>query len=340
MMKLKKLSLVLVLTTLLLVSCGQVNEQGKPSSAYETVTVKINDTININYAPILFAEKLGYFAEYGIELEKVKFTHVADAIPLLGTGHLDVYAGSVTAGFLHVLGQEPGIKVVADRGLVAPGQCTFLAFLIRKDLVESGQVQGPADLEGLEINATASNPTGYLLSEYLEGSGVSIDDVILTNLPEATYIDAFANKTLDGIITPEIKVTRTLQAGDSVILATMEDVVGSYQSSVLTFGKSLIEDNPDLGVRFMAAYLKGLEVFNQGKTEENLQVLHEALGEDVDLLRDACWVYIHPQGMIDFQNVVPFMNWSVENGYLDAPITEEQYWDPSFLEAALALISQ
>ena len=330
----------LVLLIILVSACSQAGSQEEAPSEYQKVTVTINDTININYAPIIFAEKMGYFAEYGIELEKVKFTHVADAIPLLGSGHLDVYAGSVTSGFLFVLGEEPNIKVVADRGLVTPGQCTFLAFLIRKDLVESGQVQGPADLAGLEINATASNPTGYLLSEYLKGSGVSMNDIILTNLPEATYVDAFANKTLDGIITPEIKVTRTLKGGDSVILAAMEDVVGNYQSSVLTFGKGLIKDNPEVGVRFMAAYLKGLEIYHQGKTEENLQILHEALGEEIELLQEACWVYIHPQGLIDFANIVPFMNWSVENGYLDAPITEEQYWDPSFLRAAQELLGQ
>ncbi len=306
--------------------------------AYETVTVTINDSVNINYGPIILAEKLGYFAEYGIELEKVQFSHVADGIPLLGSGHLDVYAGSITAGFLNILGQDPNIKVVADRGLITPDRCTFLALLMRKDLVESGKVDGPEDLAGLEINAVKSSPTGYLLSEFIKGSGVTIDDISFNNLPATTYIDAFANKTLDGIITPEIKISRTLSAGDAVIFAAMEDVVGNYQSSALAFGKNLITDTPDIGVRFMAAYLKGLEEYNKGKTEENLRLLNEYLNEDPELLKQACWVYINPEGTIDFQNVVPFMTWAVENGHLDNLITEEQFWDSSFIERANELL--
>jgi ABC-type nitrate/sulfonate/bicarbonate transport system substrate-binding protein len=129
-----------------------------------------------------------------------------------------------------------------------------------------------------------------------------------------------------------------MMAGDAAILAPMEEVVGNYQSSALAFGKSLIKDNPDLGVRFMAAYLQGLEKYHQGKTEENLRILHKATELEIELLEEACWVYIHPQGEIDFQNILPFMTWAVEQGHLDAPITEDQFWDPSFLQEAKELL--
>jgi NitT/TauT family transport system substrate-binding protein len=329
---------ILIVVFLLTVSCSQQNLAVAEEVEYEPVTVTINDSVNINYGPIILAEKLGYFAEYGIELEKVQFSHVADGIPLLGSGHLDVYAGSITAGFLNVLGQDPNIKVVADRGLVTPDKCTFLGLMIRKDLVESGRVESPEDLAGLEINAVVSSPTGYLLSELIKGTGITIDDISFNNLPESTYIDAFANKTLDGIITPEIKLSRTLNAGNAVLFAAMEDVVGNYQSSALAFGKNLIKDHPDVGVRFMAAYLMGLREYDKGKTEDNLRLLNEYLQEDPELLKQACWVFINPEGTIDFENVAPFMTWAVENGHLDGPITEEQFWDPSFIEKANDLL--
>jgi len=332
--------LITLILGLFLVGCNSSNASEQSEQIYNTVKVTINDSININYAPVIFAEKLGYFEDYGIELERVQFSHVADGIPMLGSGHLDVYAGSITAGFLNILGKDPNIKVVADRGLIRPENCTFLALMIRKDLVESGQVQGPNDLEGLKINAARSSPTGYLLSEYLKSTPLTLDDIEFINLPSSTYIDAFANKTLDGIITPEIKLTRTMMAGDAAILAPMEEVVGNYQSSALAFGKNLIKDNPDVGVRFMAAYLKGLEKYHEGKTEENLNILHEAVELDIDLLEEACWVYIHPEGEIDFQNIVPFMTWAIEQGHLEAPITEEQYWEASFIQEAKALLDE
>lgn len=328
----------LMILFLLLAGCTEGTGEERVQSDFKTVTVTINDSVNINYGPVILAEKLGYFAEFGIELEKVQFAHVADAIPLLGSGHLDVYAGSITAGFLNILGEDSNTKVVADRGLVTPDKCTFLGLMIRKDLVESGRVKEPADLAGLEINAVRSSPTGYLLSELIAGSGISVDDISFINLPAETYIDAFANQTLDGIITPEIKLSRTLNAGDAVLFAAMEDVVGNYQSSALAFGKSLISDNPEIGVRFMAAYLKGLQEYNKGKTEQNLRLLNEYLNEDPELLEQACWVYINPEGTINFQNVVPFMTWAVETGHLDNIITEEQFWDPSFITKANELL--
>jgi len=32
------------------------------------------------------------------------------------------------------------------------------------------------------------------------------------------------------------------------------------------------------------------------------------------------------------QSVLDFRSWAVEKGYLDSPVTEEQFWDPSFVE--------
>lgn len=306
---------------------------------YEMTTVTINDSAQINYAPIYFAQTEGYFEEFGIELEVLSFSSVTDAPPLLVTGDLDVYAGSITAGLINIFGQEPYVKAVADRGKMVQGECTAQAILVRKDLYDSGQVAGPADLAGLKIAARTSATMGFNLSTYLAQAGLTFDDVELVSMPLSAYIDALDNKAVDVVIAPEHTLSRVLMHGNAVILSRTEDVIGPYMSSILAFGPRLIHDDPELGARFMAAYLKGVQKYNEGKTEENLQAVAEKTGDDIELINTACWAPIASDGYINWSYVEPFVQWSYEVGDLESTITEEQFWDPSIREAALSLIN-
>ncbi len=113
----------------------------------------------------------------------------------------------------------------------------------------------------------------------------------------------------------------------------------TYQLSVMVFGKNLLVDNREAGARFLAAYLKGVQQYNEGKTDRNLQIIAEATGESIEMLKAACWVPIREDGSIDFSGVDAFQQWSIEQKQLDKPVTEEQFWDPSFLAAAMKLLN-
>lgn len=329
-----KKSLFLLFTLwLFMLSACQAREETKMT------TVTINDSAQINYAPIYFAQIEGYFEEYGIQLEILSFNSVTEAVPLLVSGDLDVYAGSVTTGLMNILAQEPNVKVVADRGKVIEDTCTFQAILVRKDLYDNGEVRNPTDLEGLRIRATTAGMTGYQLRTYLAKAGLTFDDIELSNIPPTSYIDAFNNKSVDAIVTPEFNLTRLLMNGNAVILSTAEDDIGPLQGSVLAFGPRLVDEDRELGARFMAAYLKGVQKYNEGKTEENLQAVADKTGQDIELLREACWPPIRDDGWIDFSYLDRYQQWNVETGQIEEMITEEQFWDQSILEAGLALLN-
>ena len=130
-----------------------------------------------------------------------------------------------------------------------------------------------------------------------------------------------------------------MAAGNAVVLAGAQDVVGTTQLSILAFGKNLLVDHPDVGARFMAAYLKGVQQYNLGKTDRNLQIMSDATKISIPDLKASCWIPISPDGAIDFSGVDNFQKWSVAQGQLDQPITEDQFWDPSFLAAAQKLLN-
>lgn len=262
-----------------------------------------------------------------------------EAVPLLILGDLDVYAGSVSVGLLNIFGEEPYVKAVADPGKMIQGTCTFQAILVQKDLYESGEIRGAADLAGRKVAATALAMKGYQLGVYLATAGLTYDDVELVDLPQSALIDALNNKSVDVIVTPEAALTRLLMTGNAVVSSKGEDDVGPLQSSILAFGPRLVNDDPELGSRFLAAYLKGFQKYNEGKTEENLQAIAGFTGEDLDLLNQACWPPMRNDGWIDFSYVEPFIQWNYETGQLDTLVTEEQFWDPSSLETALILLN-
>jgi NitT/TauT family transport system substrate-binding protein len=272
-------------------------------------------------------------------VEYITFNNSAERLALLISGGLDIDAGNLNAGILNVLSQEPNIKVVADRGHAQPGECTYQGILVRKDLFESGQITDAAGLKGQVISSSTTGTTGFFLSNYLAQANLTLKDVTISDIPNAGEIDAFANKTLGAIVATEPDITRILNAGNAVLLVGSQDAIGTFQSSLMTFGKHLVVDDREAGARFLAGYLKGVRQYNEGKTERNLQIIAEATGESIDLLKAACWVPVRDDGLIDFASVDALQKWLIEQKQLDKPVTQAQFWDPSFLDAAMKLLN-
>lgn len=322
-------------------STPEVQPTPEPSPiVYEPATVTINKSSLTSFAPIFIAEAEGYFEEYGIVLNYVEIRG-NQAMPLIISGDLDVLASSVNAGVLNILSQEEGIKVVADRGsTTAADTCAYVGLLVRTDLVESGAITGPEDLQGQTIVATDSGPTGYFLSNYLAQAGLTFADITLSDLPTTGYPDALANGSIAAIVAPELHLTRNTSSGNAVLLTSSNEIVGPIQQSVMLFGNRLLVENRDVGARFLAAYLKGVQQYNEGKTERNIQIIAEATGESPDLIEASCWIPVRVDGSIDFAGIEGFQQWSIEQGHLDAAVTEEQFWDSSLLEEARKLIAR
>ena len=332
-MKGKFIFLALILS-LLLGACGSAK------TTEETLDpVRVTFSKRISYAPIFIAEAEGYFEEFGVQLVSTDFDNSAQAVALIVSGDTDVLTGGLNAGLLNVISAEPNIKVVADRGHISiEDPCTYQGILVRKDLYESGEITSPEDLKGQVISTGVSGPDGFTFSEYLAQGGLTFEDVYLVDLPKTAVEDAFKNKTIVAVHLPEPDLTTVLNAGDSVMLTSDEAVVGTLQSGVVAYGKKLLVDDRDLGIRFLAAYLKGIRQYNEGKTERNLEILSESLGVSTDVLAVGCWPNIREDGSIDFNGVDPFQTWSIENGFLEKAVTQDQFYDPSLLEAAQALL--
>jgi ABC-type nitrate/sulfonate/bicarbonate transport system substrate-binding protein len=113
---------------------------------------------------------------------------------------------------------------------------------------------------------------------------------------------------------------------------TAESVAPGHQNALLVYGKRLLHDDPDLGHRFMRAYLRGVRRFNEGKTGRNVAILSRYTKLPPDTIRRACWIAIANDGQIDPNAVQPFLDWALAEHYLDAPIAVTRWWNPAFVK--------
>src|SRR4051794_32680534 len=146
-----------------------------PATAQETVTVGIYAATSD--APLFIADKKGYFREEGITVKLTSFQSAAMMVPPLGTGQLDVGAGSASAGLYNAFARGIKIRIVADKASSAPGYGAT-KLIVRKDHVDSGRYKSFKDLKGMKfaLNAPGVSNTS-LLNDALKSVGLKYSDV-------------------------------------------------------------------------------------------------------------------------------------------------------------------
>ncbi len=104
------------------------------------------------------------------------------------------------------------------------------------------------------------------------------------------------------------------------------------------FGPNLLVDHPDVGQRFMVAFLKGLAKYNEGKTPRNLEIIAQYTQLSTDEIDQACWQMMDPAGDFNVDSIIAFQDWAISKGYMETAVTAEQLFDPSFIEYARELV--
>lgn len=297
------------------------------------VTLKVNAPPFLSMAPLFIAQEEGYYAEQGLQVEFSQFFTI-EAIPALGQGKIDVAAGLIPISVLNSMARGTSIRIVTDMGYLDPTTCAADALMARRDLVENGELDSPAQMKGLRASVEQSSVEEYIVDKLLGTVGLTLDDLETLQIPIPSELEALGDGSVDIVPTSEPWVTRISQTGHGVVWIPFQDVVPDFQYLVIYYGPSLMEENPDAGRRFMVAYLKAVRQYNQGKTERNLEILAEYTGLDRELLNQACWPTARNDGQINVESILDFQAWAVGKGYLDSTVTEEQFWDPSFIEYA------
>jgi NitT/TauT family transport system substrate-binding protein len=330
-------SLLVFLFSLLLLAPGSLPAEEHDQT--ERTKLRVVALPFLGYAPFFIAEEEGYFAEQGLEIEFISLHSTSTVVAALIQGEIDVTAGTLWPSHLNAIARGARIRCVANRNYVADPACTYSGILARRALLEGGTLDDPAAWRGLRVSVNKSSCSAYLVEKCLELVGLTIDDVETVDLASPVVeLEAFGRGTVDLAVAAEPWVTRTIQDGNGAMWMTAGSVVPGFQWGFILYGPTLLDENPEAGRRFMVAYLKAVEQYRQGKTKRNLEIVARHTRLDSQLLEQTRWPTLRRDGRVDFAGVRDFQHWAAGRGLVDSLITEEQFFDPRFVEYAARVL--
>jgi NitT/TauT family transport system substrate-binding protein len=215
------------------------------------------------------------------------------------------------------------------------------AVIARRDLIQSGAFEDAERVLSLNYSLSPTTPTSYIMDSWLhEKHGLSLDQLNLNLLPQAALIDAFNTGAIDVAVVVEPTLSQILQATDTEIFISYEGYLDNISSGLIMYGPGLVEENRELGQRFMVAFLKGTRQYLEGPTDRNLEIAAEVFGFEPEFLRSICWQSMDPNGRIDYQATLPWQEWEVAAGRIERIVTEAELWDPAFVEFAVSVLGE
>jgi NitT/TauT family transport system substrate-binding protein len=306
--------------------------------------VRISDARVLAAGPIYVALEKGYFREQGIDLQLEASAGVADIVAFLATGDLDMASGATTVGLFNAFDRGADFRIIAPMGIMTL-EDSPLPLLVRKDLYDSGEVQGPADLRGrrVALNTRGASPE-YLLTKVLDRVGLTINDVDLVTVPFPDMPAALANGSIDAAIAAEPAATRAVSLGAAVKLVK-EIVPGQMTTVILASGK-MLRERPETVRRFILAYMKGtrdlqppaLGTWDPEKfyTPEHLAIFEKYTGAPERVLRDQVPYTWDVDLVIQVDSIMDQQLTHMRNGTLTLaqPVPPERMIDDRFVRAA------
>jgi NitT/TauT family transport system substrate-binding protein len=309
-------------------------------------TLRVGTVPVLGQAPLFIAIERGYFEELGLDVEIQIFRSVEQMFAPLGLGEIDVIGGApIGTALLNADTLDIPFEIVS--GVVgAPEGHGTQPLLVRTELFDSGEITSAADLVGRNIAINAEGGLSeYLLWNLLNDFGLTLGDVTLTVLPYPDMIPAMANDAIDAAMLVYPQAGAVIAAGDAVTLVGGDQYVDNLQTNLqIHGGRMLLEENHEVRVRFLTAYLRGMRDMRDDaeqsfrNDEEILEILHTYTEVPVDVIRNSISGFFHPNGVINVDSVNDQIAYQINAGNTESSEmrTLSDFYNSLFLDEALA----
>jgi NitT/TauT family transport system substrate-binding protein len=296
--------------------------------------VKVSNLPFLFYAPFHIAQKEGFFKEKNLRVTFVKLGRSQRMIAI-AQGQIDVSGTLIRASTLNIMQGDSEVRIVADKGFLSTKSCVETALMVNQKVYESGRLDSPDGFRGLRISFEPMTMEGYYMEKFLHSKGLALSDVKSLMLPTpASEFEALGKGAVDMVSYSEPWITRTVKLKMGRVYLPVKELIPGAQYAVVLYGPNLRVKRPDVGKRFMVAYLKGVRQYNQGKTDRNIEIIAEVTRLDRTLLREMCWPAFADDGRIKLQSVLGFQAWALKKGFLKAALPPDRIWDNRFVEYA------
>lgn len=276
----------------MLASCG--GDSGANADNCKGAQVKLGALGSSSDALLFIAEKKGYFKSQGLNVQTVKFDSAAKMITPLGSGQIEIGAGAPSAGFYNAVSRGIGLRIVADKAKITKGY-DFLPVLVRKKLLDSGQVKSVADLKGRKVAEPAKGTaTASTIAAVLKSADLGYNSVDHEYLAFPAQVAAFRNGSIDAAATIEPFATVAVNSGVAAPLFDSTKVYDNQQISVLVYSSDFSEERPHVAQCFMNAYVKAANYYDDAvkdgswksaRGKEVASIVAKAIGISPELFR-------------------------------------------------------
>lgn len=327
---------------LMLLLAGILAALTGPANAQDATNVRVGVLNILSDAPIIVADRKGYFRDEGLNVTLLPFHSASDMVVPMGGGQLDVGAGAATAGIFNSYTRGLNLRIVADKASNPVGY-GFDKLLVRTDLLKSRRFKTPADLKGLTIgeNATTLSPAlNMLLKKY----HLTASDITRVNLNYSEQIAALQNGKVDATITTEPQATIAEQTGAVKNVMSGDQWYPNQEIAVIFFSGDFIKNRHDTAQAFMRAYLRGARYYNGALKDGHLAganaadviaILTAATSmKDPALYRAITPSYVNPTGKITLDSIRNDLQFFRDSGLIEGSVREEDIVDESFINAA------
>lgn len=323
----------------LLLSMAVLGLAWGPANAADPIKLKVGAYNSVSDAPLYIAKDKGYFAEQGFDVEFVQVTSGAVMLTQLATGAMDASGGAPGAAFYNAARQGMDVRIVADKGSTPPGRGYF-AFVVRKDIAD--QVKTAADLRGRVLAVTGYKvgaSSEVTIDKLFQTAGVKWPEVKVINMAFPDILAGLGTGKVDVGVLIEPLVTEAAEKDLGVIWKRTDTIYPNQQYGALMFGQRLVK-HPELGVKFMIAYLKAARFYNdalEGKAsrDELIDILARNTSvKNREMYKKMALPGIDPDGKLNLAGMQSDMEWWVSAGSMKQPVPVASVADTSFAEAA------
>jgi NitT/TauT family transport system substrate-binding protein len=251
-------------------------------------------------AGVFVGMEAGYYRELGIDVEPVIVRQLPDMLPMLIVGQVQVAGIGINGGMLNAAGRQAGFRLVADKGSVTPGH-GFLAWVVRKELVDSGRFRSDADLRGLTFAITPpleATQSMVAFQRLLRNQDLRLEDVEIKPLPFGDMPAAYAGGAIDSSFLLEPLVSAGERNAQIVRWRGVDEIYPSLPLGLVAYSTRFAQGKADVARAFTVAYVRSvrtyLDAMDHGRDRETVVA---ALTHNIDVKDPAVYDRMLPAGL-------------------------------------------
>ena len=231
--------------------------------------VKVLAKPYFNMAPFYLANESGYFADEGLRLEIQEVDASQVAIPVLAAGQADMAFFGINPSMINAAVRGARIRLVAGRQVYSP-KCPEERRIYGSRQAFPNGFTDFQQMKGMKasLGHAVTGNTAFLWTQCLASAGLTSTDVPLSDVNDMELAATMlATGKLDVLLPAQMYDIELTPLRDRIVPGpAISSILPNFMYSHIFFGKRLLDNSRDIGVRVVRAYFRGARDFVAGKT--------------------------------------------------------------------------